>query len=58
MKQTYGPGDAVPDSGIYQNVQTGDRVTVNEGDPFPPTPAPGQAYRPVILTDPARKPGQ
>jgi len=58
MTKGYEPGETVPDSGIYQNTKTGDRVTVNRGDPFPPTPAPGQSYRPVILTDPSRKPGR
>ena len=57
-KPTFEPGDKVPDSGIYQNVQTGDKVTVNQGDPFPPTPKPGQTYKPVVLTDPTHKPGR
>jgi hypothetical protein len=54
----YGPGDRVPDSGIYRNEQSGDRVTVNAGDPFPPTPKPNQTYRPEHLTDPQHKRGQ
>jgi hypothetical protein len=58
LAQTLRPGEEVPASGIYVNVQTGDRVTVNEGDPLPPTPGPGQTYKPVILTDPSRKPGR
>ena len=32
----YNPGDNVPNSGIYVNVVTGDKVTVNQGEPFPP----------------------
>lgn len=58
MSKTYEPGDRVPDSGIYVNVRTGDRVTVNRGDPFPPTPKPGQTYKPVTLTDPNRRSGR
>lgn len=58
MTKQYTPGDRVPDSGIYRNVRTGDRVTVNAGDRFPPTPKPGQTYRPERLTDPQRRRGQ
>jgi len=52
------PGKPVPDSGIYQNTKTGDRVTVNRGDPFPPTPGPNQSYRPEKLTDPHHRKGR
>ena len=52
------PGKPVPESGIYRNTTTGDRVTVNRGDPFPPTPAPHQGYRPEKLTDPKHRRGQ
>jgi hypothetical protein len=52
------PGKPVPESGIYRNTKTGDRVTVNRGDPFPPTPAPRQGYRPEKLTDPKHRRGQ
>lgn len=58
MSKDYQPGDEVPDSGIWKNQQTGDKVTVNKGDPFPPTRKPGQSYKPVILTDPKHKPGR
>jgi hypothetical protein len=58
LSTRYEPGDTVPDSGIYQNTTTGDRVTVNRGDPFPPTPGPGQSYRPVVLTDPKHQAGR
>jgi hypothetical protein len=40
------PDATVPGSGIYRNQTTGDRVTVNRGDPFPPTPGPSQRYVP------------
>ena len=52
------PGKPVPDSGIYRNTKTGDRVTVNQGDPFPPTPGPNQSYRPEKLTDPQHRKGK
>jgi len=52
------PGATVPESGIYRNKTTGDRVTVNRGDPFPPTPAPGQRYVPEKLTDPKHRRGR
>jgi hypothetical protein len=52
------PGTPVPESGIYRNRTTGDRVTVNRGDPFPPTPAPGQRYAPEKLTDPKHRRGR
>jgi hypothetical protein len=54
----HAPGKPVPESGIYRNTTTGDRVTVNRGDRFPPTPAPNQGYRPEKLTDPKHRPGQ
>lgn len=57
-QERFHPGDRVPDSGIYQNVQSGDRVTVNRGNPFPPTPKPGQIYKPVHITDPGRRSGR
>jgi hypothetical protein len=53
-----GPGDRVLDSGIYRNRQSGDRVTVNRGDRFPPTPKPNQTYRPERLTDPQHRRGK
>jgi len=52
------PGATVPESGIYRNQTTGDRVTVNRGDPFPPTPAAGQRYVPEKLTDPKHHRGR
>jgi len=58
MVKPRGPGGKVPFSGIYKNPYTGDKVTLNEGDPFPPTPRPAQGYVPVILTDPKRQPGK
>jgi YjzC-like protein len=58
VTKRFGPGDRVPDSGIYRNVRSGDRVTVNRGDRFPPTPKPNQSYRPERLTDPRHRRGQ
>lgn len=51
------PGETVPDSGIYQEVgprggATPHMVTVNEGDPFPPSHGPGNGYKPVVLPHP------
>ena len=35
-KETYGPGNTVPVSGIYRCLNCNKEVTSNEGDPFPP----------------------
>jgi len=40
------PGATVPESGIYRAQTTGDRVTVNRGDPFPRPPHPVSATFP------------
>lgn len=35
-KKEYGPGEAVPVSGIYRCLGCNREVTSNDGDPFPP----------------------
>jgi len=35
-KNTYGPGDTVPTSGIYRCLGCKREITSNENDPFPP----------------------
>lgn len=36
FESTYGPGKAVPHSGIYRCDNCGDEIAANAGDPFPP----------------------
>lgn len=48
-KPTYRPGEKAPASGQYPIVgprggKTGAERTVTRGEPFPPTPKPGQGY--------------
>ena len=45
------PGEIVKLSGQYQNIKTGQEVTVTRGEPFPPTPKKGQVY---VLVDPTK----
>ncbi len=40
------PGTPAPFSGIYQRPD-GEQVVSTVGHPLPPTPKPGQTYRPV-----------
>jgi hypothetical protein len=51
MKKPLTPGTPAPKSGQYENVKTGNEVTVVKGEPLPPTPKPGQGY---VLTDPTK----
>lgn len=51
-KPSVRPGQAVPDSGIYRNPQTGERVTLVRDKPAPPTDKPGQSWRQVVNTNP------
>lgn len=44
--QSLRPGSPAPFSGIYQRPD-GEQVVSTEGNPLPPTPKPGQTYRPV-----------
>lgn len=55
-KQTYKPGETARRSGQYEIVgprgaRTGQERTVVKGEPFPPTPDPGQTYK---LVDPTK----
>ncbi|MBI4539887.1 MAG: YjzC family protein [Gemmatimonadetes bacterium] len=55
-KRTYSPGERAPRSGQYEirgprGGQTGKERTVTKGEPFPPTPEPGQKF---VLVDPTR----
>lgn len=55
MSKAYRPGEKVPASGQAEVIgprgaRTGVERTVVKGEPFPPTPEPGQAYRIVDKT--------
>ena len=52
----YKPGQKVPRSGQAEIIgprggRTGEERTVTTGDPFPPTPKPGQTYE---IVDPTK----
>jgi len=56
MSNDYKPGSIAPKSGQYEQVgprggKTGEERTVTRGEPLPPTPKPGMAYR---LVDPTK----
>lgn len=49
MSETHKPGERAKESGQYPIVgprggDTGKERTVTRGEPFPPTPKPGQRY--------------
>ena len=44
------PGSTAPDSGQYRNTKTGSEVTSVKGEPLPPSPVKGAAYRLVDRT--------
>jgi hypothetical protein len=46
------PGEIVPDSGIYQDISTGQRSTLVKGEHAPPTQLPDSAWKQVIATHP------
>jgi len=55
-KKTFKPGQTADRSGQYGIVgprgsDTGKERTVTKGEPFPPTPKPGQKY---VLNDPTK----
>ena len=55
-KKTYKPGQTSPRSGQYgitgpRGGDTGKERTVTKGEPFPPTPKPGQKF---TLNDPTK----
>lgn len=56
MKKHYKPGEKAPASGQAEIIgsrggRTGEERTVVKGEPFPPTPKPGQEYE---ITDPTK----
>jgi len=56
MPKTFKPGQESPRSGQYEIIgprggETEAERTITRGEPFPPTPKPGQKY---ILVDPTR----
>jgi hypothetical protein len=56
MGKTFKPGEKAPLSGQYEIIgprggRSGEERTVVKREPLPPTPKPGQGYRPV---DPTR----
>lgn len=56
MGKVLKPGEKPPLSGQYEIIgprggRTGEERTIVKREPLPPTPKPGQGYRPV---DPAR----
>ncbi len=51
-RRVVGPGQKVPDSGIYQDTQSGERSTLVKGKRAPPTPEPGGKWREIIDTNP------
>lgn len=60
MSKSYRPGEKAPRSGQYEIVgprggRTGAERTVTQGEPLPPTPAPGRTY---TLVDPTRHGGK
>jgi hypothetical protein len=48
------PGQKVPDSGVYQDRQSGRRATLVEGELAPPTPKSGGKWRQVVGTNPQK----
>lgn len=53
-KPTVGPGQKVPDSGIYKD-GSGKKATMVKGEPAPPTSKPGQKWQQVVDTNPKKK---
>ncbi len=53
-KVTVGPGQKVPDSGIYQQ-PNGGRATMVKGEPAPPTSAPNQKWKQFVDTNKAKR---
>ena len=56
MSKTHKPGQKATRSGQYgirgpRGADTGKERTVTRGEPFPPTPKPGQKY---VLVDPTK----
>jgi hypothetical protein len=51
-KITIRPGDIVPDSGIYEDIENGQRATLVKGEHAPPTREKDSAWMQVIDTNP------
>lgn len=51
-RRVVGPGQKVSDSGIYQDVKSGERTTLVKGKRAPPTPKAGGKWREVVDTNP------
>jgi hypothetical protein len=51
-KITVRPGEIVPDSGIYEEIDTGQRATLVKGEHAPPTQNKNSAWKQVIDTNP------
>lgn len=51
-KPSVKPGQRVPDSGIYRNPRTNERVTLIRDKPAPPTDGPHQRWVQVVNTNP------
>ncbi|WP_373532533.1 hypothetical protein [Vampirovibrio sp.] len=49
---TVKPGEIVPDSGIYEDMNTGGRATLVKGEHAPPTAKKDSAWKQVIDTNP------
>jgi hypothetical protein len=49
---TIKPGEIVPDSGIYEDLSTGQRATLVKGEHAPPTRERESVWRQVIDTNP------
>ncbi len=54
-KPTVKPGQNVPDSGIYQSSETGQKTTLTEGETAPPTKKKGEVWKQVVDTNPEKK---
>lgn len=52
-KPTVRPGQKVPDSGIYKDVNSGQKATMVKGEPAPPTPSKGGKWKQIVDTNPS-----
>lgn len=46
------PGEIVPDSGIYEDITTGQRTTLVRGEHAPPTQLKDSGWKQVVDTNP------
>jgi hypothetical protein len=49
------PGQIVKESGIYKDSRGTERTTLEKGLKAPPTPRPGDKWKPEIPTDPKKR---